>query len=161
MKVFVERLWSSESRSPRSPEVERFSYQIAQVDTGADDRVGYHVVFVHTCAYEYAHPPGFPLVLQVCADDIHVLAHVASVAEHDVLESVVVEFAAGGQFRWQEKEFFKSVRVLHTGDNGKIGRVAVCVGVHAGAVIRLALYVLHGHVCVDTVFGRRVAPHVR
>ena len=37
VKVFVERLWSSESRSPRSPEVERFSYQIAQVDTGADD----------------------------------------------------------------------------------------------------------------------------
>ena len=44
----------------------------AQVDTGADDRVGYHVVFVHTCAYEYAHPLGFPLVLQVCADDIDV-----------------------------------------------------------------------------------------
>ena len=157
VQVLVEGLRSPVAGGIAHPEVHRLRGVEAHVDPRAENHMVDQIVLVQTPAEQQRPLPGFPLVLEIAAHDVHLLVGVDGVTDRAVVEIVVAVLGAERQFRGHEEQPLEGVHVLQARRHDEIPGRTVGPQILLAAVIAFAGRVLERGVDVETVaaIGRR------
>ena len=143
MQVFVVSLRRPESRRPCQTALQPVSGFPQQVDARTEYHVVHEVVLVEPESGKQRQVSHLPFVLQVRPGNPHILFQVAAVARHDVVKSVKLIFKASRQRGRRKQQTVEVARVHGSAHGRKVVGGAVCVGVHARAVVAVAVGMLH------------------
>ena len=147
----IEGLRSTEAARIAQAQARPLSGIVAQVGTRAENYVIDEAVLIQTAADKQRPMLVFPLVLQVGADDVHLLLRSIIVADRFVVQIVVVVFHTQGQVGGKEPQPVERMDVLGAGRHGKVVRAAVGIGILLGTVVALAGDVLERSIDIHTV----------
>ena len=99
-------------------------------------------MLVHSHSHKQCKEVYIPLVLCKEACYAHILFHVAVVACHYIVQPVLLELDAAGEYRGREEALVNLPGVCGTGNPCEVVGLAVCIGVALCAVVAVAVNVL-------------------
>ena len=102
MHILIERLRGTETTGITSPDIDIFRRVKTDIRTRAEYYMIHHIMFIQTTANQEAPSLIFPLILQKCALDMHLLIRKAIIPDHLVFQMIETILQTGSQIRWHK-----------------------------------------------------------